>query len=241
MAIVRIGAFGTSYLAPAAFESEEEIARAIAENPQLLVADGAAPPVLVTQRLLLPDSTLDLLFLDLRSIPIVVESRLAKSDGCRREVVAQVIDDLSALAQLTVTQFDEAAGGAVERALRQIAGNSNDFDLLWTSLAANLRAARVKFVVAIDELSPSMDRQIRFLAEHSNLDVLCVEVAKFLEPSGETYYAPVARVPSPKAIRLVGSSQRPATQDRHAFSRYEFMKREGTLPLDHLERVHWDG
>ncbi len=231
MAIVRIGAFGGSCLLPAAFESEEDIARAIAETPQLLVADGGAPPVLVTRHLILPDSTLDLLFLDMRSIPIVVESRLAKSDGCRREVVAQVIDDLSALAQLTVAQLDDAAGGAVERALRNVAGNNrHDFDARWTSLAVNLRAARVKFIVAIDELSPSMDRQIRFLAEHSDLDVQCVALAKFRDPSGETYYVPVARVPSPKAI-----------WPRRGFAHYEFTRRGGTRPIDHAERVHWDG
>jgi hypothetical protein len=100
----------------------------------------------------------------------------------------------------------------------------------------------VKFVVAVDELSPTMDRQIRFLAEHSSFDVQCVALAKSREPSGDIYYMPTLipadRVPAPRSIRLVGSAA-PASH-RRASASYEVMRREGALPFD-LERVQWDG
>jgi len=224
MAILRTGAFGT-------FENEQEIERLISENPELLVADGATPPVLVARHLILPDCTLDCFLLDVTSIPIVVESTLAKFDNGRRGVVAQAIDSISALAALTVVQLDEAAGGAVERALWTFAGDdSGDFGRRRTSLAENLRAARVKFIVALDDLNPSMDRQIRFLAEHSHLDVQCVAIAK-------------SRPSPPPAMRLLGlaaSSHKTVAPDRHASAAHEFMRR-GTRPIDHLERVQWDG
>jgi hypothetical protein len=221
MAILRIGSFGKSYTVPASFENEQELERVLAENLQLLVADGAPPPVLLTQQLILPDAgTLDLLLLDVESIPIVVETKLAKSGDCRREVVAQAIDCVSALAQLTVAQLDAAAGGAVERALRTFAGDDgNDFDRRWTALAVNLRAARVRFIVAVDEVRPSLARIIRFLAEHSNLDVRCVAVAKSREPDGDTYYAPtivldaVRTSPQPLAASKVTPPELPAVLD----------------------------
>jgi hypothetical protein len=221
---------------PTSFENEQELQRVLAENPQLLVANGAPPPVLLTRQLTLPDAgTLDLLLLDVDSIPVIVGTTLGTCGDCRRDVVAEAIDYISALAQLTVAQLDEAARGAVGRALLTFAGNDgHDFDRRWASLAMNLRSARVKFIVAVEELQPSLHRMIRLLAEHSSLDVQCVAVAKRREANGDTYYAPstivdagrrlrqsyaaphftplelpsppepIDRTPSPKGIRLVG-------------------------------------
>ena len=223
---------------PSSFENEQELQRVLAENPQLLVANGAPPPVLLTRQLTLPDAgTLDLLLLDVDSIPVVVGTTLGRCGDCRRDVVAEAIDYISALAQLTVAQLDEAARGAVGRALQTLAGNDgHDFDRRRASLAMNLRSARIKFIVAVEELQPSLHRMIRLLAEHSSLDVQCVAVAKRRQSNGDTYYAPstvvdsgrssrqshalrhatppglplpleaVDRAPSPKGIRLVGSA-----------------------------------
>jgi hypothetical protein len=269
MAILRIGSFGKSYMVPASFENEQELERLLAENPQLLVADGATPPVLLSQQLILPDAgKLDLLLLDVESIPIVVETKLTKSGDCRREVVAQAIDCISAVTQLTVAQLDDAASGAVERALRTFAGDDgNDFDRRWTSLAVNLRAGRVRFIVAVDELRPSLARLIRFLAEHSNLDVQCVAVAKSREPNRDSYYAPtivldavrtsprpfaspkvtppersavldsVDWVPPPQGIRLVGSAAHYRKIVAPAWGASRIVE---TPPFD-LGRVQWDG
>jgi hypothetical protein len=222
---------------PTSFENEQELQRVLAENPQLLVADGAPAPVLLTRQLTLPDAgTLDLLLLDVDSIPVAVGTTLGRCGDCRRDVVAGAIDFISALAQLTVAQLDEAARGAVGRALQTFAGDDrHDFARRRDSLAMNLRSARVKFIVAVEELQPSLHRMIRLLAEHSSLDVQCVAVAKRRQSNGDTYYAPtmvdsrrslrqshaapkptplelpvplepVDRAPSPKGIRLVGSA-----------------------------------
>src|SRR5207244_206785 len=64
MAILRIGAFTKGYAVPASFDNERELERVLAENLQLLVADGATPPVVVAQQLILRDAgRLDLLLL----------------------------------------------------------------------------------------------------------------------------------------------------------------------------------
>jgi hypothetical protein len=205
---------------PTSFENEQELQRVLAENPELLVASGTPPPVLLSQQLTMPDAgTLDLLLLDVDSIPVVVGITLGKCGNCRRDVVAEAIDYISALAQLTVAQLDHAARGAVERGLRTLAGSDgHDFDRRRASLAVNLRTARVKFIVAVEELRPSLARMIRLLAEHSSLDIQCVAVAKCRQSNGDTYYAPstiidsgrisrpVDQAPSPNGIRLVGSA-----------------------------------
>lgn len=244
MAILRMSSFGKSYMSPASFESEQELQTVLAENPQLLVADGTTP-VLLIQQLTLPDvGALDLLLLDVESIPIVVATTIGTTGACRRETVARAIDSMAALAELTVEQLDTAAGGAVARALTTLGdGDHHEFERRWRSLGVHLRAARIRVVVAVGERQPSLDRTIRFLGEHSSLDVQCVAVAKCRASNGDTYYAatiapdtfgaprqPLASPPetrrelpvvldsvdqSPwsKAIRLVGS---PGNYRKHA-------------------------
>jgi hypothetical protein len=233
---------------PTSFDGEQELQRVLAENPHLLVADGAPPPVLLSQQLTLPDAgTLDLLLLDVDSIPVVVGTTLGTCSDCPRDVLAEAIDCISALAQLTVAQLDDAALGAVERALKTLAGgDGHDFDRRRASLAVNLRSARVTFIVAVEELRPSLARMIRLLAEHSSLDIRCVAVAKCRQSNGDSCYAPSTRdcgriwrpvdqAPSPTGIRLVGSatSYRKAAPAWRAptphqpSARYQFVKRAG--------------
>ncbi len=206
-------------MSPASFENEQELQTALAENPQLLVAGGATPPILLIPRLTLRDvGTIDLFLLAAESIPIVVAATVGTAGDGRREMVARAIDSIAALARLTVEQLDMAAGGAVERTLTTLAGgNRDEFDRRWTLLGVNLRAARVRFVVAVDERRPSLDRTIRFLAEHSSLDVQCVAVARCRDSNGDTYYAstmipdaagdpsgPLASSPGTRRERAVG-------------------------------------
>jgi hypothetical protein len=210
---------------PTPFENEQELQRMLAENPQLLVANGAPPPLLLTRRLTLPDAgTLDLLLLDIDSIPVAVGTTAGRRGDCPRDVVGEAIDSISALAQLTVTQLDDAARGAVERALRTFAGGDGaDFDRRRASLAVNLRAARIKFIVAVEALQPSLHRMIRLLAEHSSLDLQYVVV-----DSGAS--VEVDRAPSPKGIRLVGSAasyRKPAVPAWRGSMQYQFVKRAG--------------
>jgi hypothetical protein len=212
---------------PPSFENEQELQRVLAENPQLLVANGSPPPLLLTRQLTLPDAgTLDLLLLDVDSIPVVVGTTLGRGGDCRRDVVGEAIDYISALAQLTVTQLDDAARGAVERALRTFAGDDGaDVDRRRASLAVNLRAARIKFIVAVEALQPSLHRMIRLLAEHSSLDLQCVVV-----DSGGSVPVPVDRPPPPKGIRLVGSAasyRKPPVPAWRGSAQYQFVKRAG--------------
>jgi hypothetical protein len=186
-----MGSFDKSCMSPASFESEQELQTALAENPQLLVAGGATPPILLIPRLTLRDvGAIDLFLLAAESIPVAVATTVGTAGDGRREMVARAIDSIAALARLTAEQLDTAGGGAVERTLRTLAGgNRDEFDRRWTLLGVNLRAARVRFVVAVDERRPSLDRTIRFLSEHSSLDVQCVAVARCRAANGDTYYA----------------------------------------------------
>jgi hypothetical protein len=247
---VRADSSTDSDMVPAPFEDEHELNSVVAENPQLLVAAGAAPPVLLIRQLTLSDAGAPglLLLLDADSIPIIVGTRLGSSGDGRCEVVAQAIDAMSAVTQLTVAQLDNAAGGAVEGALRTFAANGQDLNRRRASLAANLRAAHVTFILAVDELKPFWDRLISYLAEHSNFDVRCVAVARCRESNGDMYYAPTMIVgnirssrPSPNGIRLVGSaanSRKPIAPASRAQADRRFVKRAGvwvTLRLEEAE------
>lgn len=215
-------------MSPASFENEQELQTALAENPQLLVAGGATAPILLISRLTLHGvGTIDLFLLADESIPIIVATTVGTAGDGRREVVARAIDSIAALARLTVEQLDMAAGGAVERTLTTLAGGSRDeFDRRWTLLGLNLRAARIRFVVAVDERRPSLDRTIRFLAEHSSLDVQCVAVARCRDSNGDAYYASTM-VPDDVGDPSASLTSSPGT------------RRERAAGLDSLDQSPW--
>jgi hypothetical protein len=259
MAILRIGAFGKRCMVPAPFENDDELACVLAENPELLAADGERPPMLVTRSVALPDRTLDcLLLLDARSIPVVVEPALASMERSGRDLVGDAIDTVSALAQLTVAQLDAAAGGAVERALTSWAeGSRDDFARRWSSLGAHLRAARVRLIAAVDRPTASLDRRIQFLADHSDLEVRCVSVAKFRDEGGDSHYAPTVVFDGGAWTRSVDRQSAAELPIRLVGSPVNYRRRRGAglqggppVPAAErvarpaaveLERIQWDG
>ncbi len=223
-----MGSFDKSCMSSASFENEQELQTALAEHPQLLVVAGAAPPILLIPKLTLPGvGAMGVFLLAVESIPIVVATVVGTSADVRGEMLARAIDAIAAMARLTVEQLDMAAGGAVHSTLTTLAdGDPDEFDRRWMRLGVNLRAARVRFVVAVDERQPSLDRTIGFLAAHSSLDVQCVAVVKYREVNGDSYYA------STIAPGAAGTASEPLTSSPST-------RQERAVTLDPLDQPPW--
>lgn len=190
-------------LPPAEFGSEAELEELLATNPQLLVRDGIAPPVVVARQVILPTGgRLDILCIDAEAVPVIVEAKLARNATSRREVIAQAIDYIASLASLTVEELDLAVGGALGPALRVLVdGDDAEFDGVWTRLAMNLRSARARFVLALDDVPPDLERIVRFLARHTQLDVQLLRIGKYSEASGNSWYVPALLIDETNAER----------------------------------------
>ena len=195
MAIQIRSAAGLSVVEPTSYQGESELEAAIAATPTLVQKPGDPPLALVACQTSLPDTgRLDVLLVDAAGLPVVVEVKLASNGESRRQIVAQVVDYVASLTQFTVDELDALVDGRLETALRSFDGEGSEddtgFEARWRAVGVNLRAGLARFVLALDEAPDDLVRIVRFLAQHSNLDVRLVTVAKYSSPEVGVIHVP---------------------------------------------------
>jgi hypothetical protein len=158
------------------FDDEYELQAYLEKYPYLLMNDTDAKVTSVQREVTLPCAgNLDLLLVDANGCPIAVEVKLARNGQSRREVVAQAFDYVSDLSQLTVDELDNIVGGALLRALNEFPTANT----LWKTCATNLRAGLIKVIIAVDKANEGLIRIVRYINDHSDLDVRLVEISKY--------------------------------------------------------------
>jgi len=165
---------GVASVDRAGFESEASLESAIVDNPNLLRTEGAPELAFVARQVSLQDAgIMDLLLVTADGLPVAVEVKLSANAQARREIVAQVVDYVSALTDLTNEELDELTKGALSKALQAFGEEDAEdaFKRRWQALGANLRAGLARVVVALDGTPPGLERIMRFLSEKSELDV----------------------------------------------------------------------
>jgi hypothetical protein len=193
MPILIRGPQGPVAAVPLPFKNEDELEKVVASQANLLETAGDQPLAFVGSQVELPDAgLLDLLFVGEAGLPVAVEVKLARNPEARRVIVAQVVDYVSALTRLTVDELDAQVEGSLETALRSFdAGtNADSFDRRWQAVGSNLRAGLARVVLVLDDVSPDLERIVRFLSERSNLDVRLVTISKYEALKVGTLYVP---------------------------------------------------
>lgn len=179
---------------PQPFECEKALEDALASHPQLLCDDGEGSDTgpsgiaVVCCQLKLPEDagTLDLLLVNDEGLPIAVEVKLERNGESRRQVIAQGLDYLSALTSMTVDELDECVSGNLRICLRKFAHDEEaEFERLWRSVGANLRAGRARLIVALDDIPVPLERIFRFLARVPQLDLQLVALQQYETPVGQ--------------------------------------------------------
>lgn len=182
------------------FASESELEEILASRPDLLVSPGDDALALVGRQVDLPDAgLLDLLFVSEAGLPVAVEVKLARNGESRRQIIAQIVDYLSALTSLTVDELDGQLDGSLEKALRSFDEQSEvgaGFERRWQSVGANLRAGLARVVLVLDSMPVDLERIGRFLSEHTNLDIRLVTVTKHEGPDIGAIFVPHVAVSS---------------------------------------------
>jgi hypothetical protein len=196
MTVVIRQADGLVSASPGEFDSEAELERVLADQVQLLQSTTDHRLAFVGRQIDLPDAgILDVLCVDENGLP--VEVKLARNGEARRQVVAQIVDYLSALTSLTVDELDARTEGALNDALRSFdppAGDPGSFERRWQACGANLRAGLARIIVPLDSAPTDLERIVQFLSERSNLDIWLVTISKFVEPRVGTLYVPTVLV-----------------------------------------------
>ena len=210
MPIIQIRGDKKTSLTLQGYGNEKELQRLLSAHPGLLMDDSEAEVETVKQEVDLPGTgRIDLLLVDDKGRLTVVEVKLRSNAESRREVIAQVFDYVSALGEHSVLDLDRITGGALDTALRSFPGaeeEEKDFTRRWTACSENLRLGKIRVAVAIDSASEDLVRIVRFINDHSDLDVRLVEISQYKDAEGGRFLVPKLlvhgqaepRVPKPR-------------------------------------------
>jgi len=159
------------------YQNEKELQEIIFTSPYILCNDTDGTLFMVKRELFLKSAgILDMFMIDSYGTPVAVEVKLARNAQSRREVVAQAFDYASDLSQMTIDELNIQVDGAIEELLE---GDDLVEKGLWKALAANLRAGILRIIIAIDEANEDLIRIVRYMNDHSDLDVRLVEISKY--------------------------------------------------------------
>ncbi|MDZ7271852.1 MAG: hypothetical protein ONB17_09560 [candidate division KSB1 bacterium] len=161
------------------FKDEGELKACLERCPYLVLKESEPAVATVQTEVALPAAgSLDLLLVDKEGLPVAVEVKLARNAQSRREVVAQAFDYVADLSNLTFDELDEIVDGALGVALLELVG-AEQSTLIRRQCATNLRAGRIRLVIAVDSAPEDLIRIVRFITEHSDIDVRLVCISKF--------------------------------------------------------------
>lgn len=170
---------GTTRLVEEPFKDEAELQACLERSPYLLVAESEPAVATVQKEVKLPSAgNLDLLAVDKEGLPVAVEVKLARNAQSRREVVAQAFDYVAALSELTFEELDDLVDGALAGALEELAGPEQSTSVR-KQCATNLRAGRIRLVIAVDAAGEDLIRIVRYITDHSDIDVRLVAISSF--------------------------------------------------------------
>ena len=209
------------------FENEEELEDILVAHPNLLQGVvGQDELFFVARQIQLPDvGRIDIFLVTSEGLPVITEVKLRKNPQARREIVAQIFDYVSALTLLDLYQLDDLVGDKLQKTIEMISAESQSQDL-WKDFNGHLKAARTRFILAIDEAPDGLFRIMEFLRRHTNLDIRLIEIRKFRDGSGSSTFVPVVKVER-GAMELVSAAGMPteAVADPDNIAFYENMKK----------------
>ena len=222
MPVVRILGDEATRLAPTRYRDEAQLQALLATHPYLLIDDGEPDVALVDREVTLQGTgRLDLLLVDAEGRPVAVEVKLGRNTQSRREVVAQVFDYVAALSDHTATELDLVVGGKLTAALATFEDEEEEDDAAsvterrrWDFCGASLRTGNVRVVIAVDEAGADLVRLVRFINDHSDLDVRLVEIGRFTDRATGTTLIPkilvrTSKAPAPARTRRPTEPPRP--------------------------------
>ena len=199
-------------------QGEQTLQDFIADFPDLIPAeeiDPDEPPafIVIKAEAGVSSGSLDILLVDQKAVPTVIEAKLIDNREIRRTVVAQGIEYLAHLqAEWSSQRFIEEGGeywlkkgGDFLEMFENRLGIKFDEDY-GRQLEGNIRAGRMRLIIAADELPKEAVRILEFLNQTASFDALGMELTYYFnQTSQETILSP----------RLIGQSVT-ATQRKRA-------------------------
>lgn len=177
--------------------SEGDIQEFIFAHPTLLPIDEIEPffqPLIpVCRELGTPVGPADVMFVNERGLITLVECKLWRNPGARREVVGQILDYAKEISSWSYerlqTEVQRARGSRTQSLFELVSESSEELDEseFVDSVTANLRRGRFLLLIVGDGIRRSAERIGDFLHQHANLNfsLALVETKIFQVPQSQ--------------------------------------------------------
>jgi hypothetical protein len=205
--LVALSSTGVTRLTGERFLNEESLESLLESNPELIALDEVDPSAgLLTpigRQVPLAGQALDLLFIDPSCKLTAVEAKLERNAEVRRQVVAQVLEYGTYLAEWDLQTLESQAeryfgGGATPARYRgssldqllSKAGEDDSGDDPTTAvstrelLAQNLDRANMRLIVAVDGVVEPLRKLVSFINSASSFELYLLEVQQYAAPDG---------------------------------------------------------
>jgi hypothetical protein len=192
------------------FTEEGKLQDYLEEYPTLIpladIVEDAPDLLCIGREVSAGSGSIDLLCIDRDSLLTVVETKLRKNREARREVVGQIIEYASYVAQWTVDDVYRIAdeylaksekvppvykGKTLNEVMKDIVGDDFSDEDFRGKIGQNLRDGRIRLIIAVDELIEQLRATVTFLNSFSNFDILLLQVTDFEESETKKVLVPV--------------------------------------------------
>ena len=187
-----------------AFGYEEELKRYIVEHPALLQLDSVTGDhvehITVGEEWYMGPGRADIVLLGSDAVLTVVETKLKRNPEARRAVIAQVMEYGAYVSEWTVVELqdemeaflasekcpEKLRGNTVDEAigvLLENASGSEDARDFLARVEQNLRAGKLRLIVAVDEVGEEAQKIVTFVNSFSTFDIFLLKISEYKDGS----------------------------------------------------------
>ena len=184
------------------FVKEADLQSLILSSPELLGPLGSELRFIpIGWEVTLGPGRLDLLFVDSEGVLTLIETKLRANNESRREVIGQILEYAAYAAEWTVENvalrareflasihapadiaglsFEEAVAIRLDWLSDEEDERRAKTDALMAKLASSMKDGRLRVVCGVDEKIENLERLVRYLSAHSDLQVVLLQVNRF--------------------------------------------------------------
>jgi len=208
--ILLIDEKNTTVIDKVKFTEEGKLQDYLEKYPSLIplseIVEGASDLLCIGREVSVPSGAVDLLFIDKDGLLTIVETKLVKNPGIRREVIGQIIEYASYISQWTVDDVYRIANEYGKSNLDEVMGNmGEDFR---SNIERNLRNGKMRLIIAVDELIEPLRATVTFLNSYSNFDILLLQISSFEESKSRKVLIPLLFGYTPPTSKQGGGSRK---------------------------------
>jgi hypothetical protein len=195
------------------YTDERTLQELLEEYPQLIslhdIEDDPLPLYPIGWEVGVPPGAIDIMYCDSSGLITIVETKLAKNPQVRREVIGQVLEYASYVHDMNFEDIEYTVEQYLKRSDRKfktkartlidyfndaISHNEDDkekaFDAFKENVSKNLSDARIRLIVAVDEINDPLRNTVTFVNNHSQFEILVLQMKRFPADDGRQMFIP---------------------------------------------------